>query len=58
MHDNIDSLTIGGNVRVILFDDSNFRGKRVVVDHNTSDLDNFKGKAASMIVEPLTYSRY
>jgi len=57
MHDNIESLTMSGNLRVILFDDSNFGGKRVVVDHNTSDLYDFKGKAASMIVEPLTYGR-
>jgi len=56
MHDNIDSLAVSGNVRVILFDDSNFGGKRVFVERNTSDLDNFKGKAASMIVEPLTYN--
>lgn len=57
MHDNIDSLAVRGNVRVILFDDQNFGGRRVVVDHNTSDLDNFKGKAASMIVESLYDNR-
>jgi hypothetical protein len=57
MHDNIDSLAVRGNVRVILFDDQNFGGRRVVVDHNTSDLENFKGKAASMIVESLYDNR-
>lgn len=51
MNDSIDSISVRGNVRVILFDDSNFNGKRVVLDHDFSDLGDFKSKAASMIVE-------
>jgi len=53
LNDSIDSITIRGNVRVILFDDNNFRGQRVVLDHDVSDLGNFKSKAASMIVESI-----
>lgn len=52
MNDGIDSITVRGNVRVILFDNSNFGGQRVVLDHDFSDLGNFKSKAASMIIEP------
>src|SRR5947207_2410333 len=52
-HDNIDSLHIYGHVRVILFDDSNFKGKHIVLKHETPDLDDFNNKAASMIIEPI-----
>jgi hypothetical protein len=57
MNDNIDSITVRGNVRVILFDNGNFGGKRIVLDHDFSDLGDFKGKAASMIVEALSTNR-
>lgn len=53
LNDSIDSMTVRGNVRVILFDNSNFRGQRVVLDHDFSDLGDFRSKAASMIVESI-----
>ena len=57
MNDGIDSITVRGNVRVILFDNKNFGGRRVVLDHDFSDLGDFKSKAASMIVESLSTRR-
>lgn len=57
MNDSIDSITVRGNVRVILFDGSNFDGQRIVLDHDFSDLGNFRSKAASMIVESLSTRR-
>ena len=54
-HKNIESIEIRGPVRVILFDKENFRGKRMVVQNDVIDLDEykFKDKAESMIIEPL-----
>lgn len=57
MNDNIESITVRGNVRVTLFDSSNFGGQRIVLDHDFSDLGNFRSKAASMIVESLYTQR-
>jgi hypothetical protein len=51
MNDSIDSISVRGNVRVTLFDESNFGGKRIVLDRDYSDLGSFKSKAASMIIE-------
>jgi hypothetical protein len=53
--DQIESLQMNGNVRVILFDERNFRGERRVIEGNAFDLRDFRRKAASMIVEPLRY---
>lgn len=57
MNDSIDSLAIRGNVRVILFDDKDFGGRRVVLDRDSSDLGDFRNRAASMIVQPLSTRR-
>lgn len=50
--DEIESLQLSGNVRVILFDREDFEGERMVVERDTLDLGDFRKKAASMIVEP------
>jgi hypothetical protein len=55
LNDNIDSIRIEGNVRVILFDLSDFRGERIVLDRDAWDLGHFRNKAASMIIEPMSY---
>lgn len=54
-NDSIKSVQVMGPVRVILFDKSNFRGQRLIIEQDQGDLDdlNFGEKAASMIVEPL-----
>jgi len=57
-NDNIDGLQINGNVRVILFDGSNFSGRYIVVDRSTADLGWFNNQAASMIIEPYGDRRY
>jgi len=48
----IESVQIEGNVRVILFDQNNFQGQSVVLDQNANDLDalNFNRRAASMMI--------
>lgn len=52
--DEIESIQIPSNVRVILFDDEDFKGQSLILEENSSDLDelNFKERAESMIVEP------
>lgn len=55
LNDAIESIRLAGNVRVILFDQSNFRGTKIVLDRDSSDLRAFSGKAASMIVEQVAY---
>lgn len=52
LHDSVESVRIEGRVRVILFDDRDFKGSRVVVETNTFDLERFRNKAESMIIEP------
>lgn len=54
-NDSIQSIQINGPVRVILFDDADFMGKRLVLEQSTRELNdfNFGSKAASMIVEPI-----
>jgi hypothetical protein len=54
-HKNIESVEVRGPVRVILFEKPNFRGKRMVVQNDIIDMDDyhFKDKAQSMIVERL-----
>jgi hypothetical protein len=51
--DRIESLQTNGNVRIILFDERNFRGDRRVIEGTVVDLRDFRRKAASMIVEPI-----
>lgn len=53
VNDTIESIQIRGNVRIILFDNSNFKGESLIVNQTTSDLGSFKNKAASMIVDRL-----
>jgi hypothetical protein len=50
--DEIESVQISGNIRVILFDKKDFEGRRMVVDRDAFDLGDFRKKAASVIVEP------
>lgn len=52
-NDTIESIQIRGNVRIILFDQSEFRGETKVIEQTSSDLGSFKNKAASMIIERL-----
>ena len=51
LNDNIDSVRINGNIRVILFADKNFKGDHVVLDRESTNLSGFRNKAGSMIVE-------
>lgn len=55
LNDSIESLRLNGNIRIILFDDSDFRGSRVVLDRDAWNLGDFRRKAASMIIEPVGY---
>ena len=49
--DEMKSVSLNGAVRVTLFDKEKFEGKKLVIEQSTYDLGDFKGKAASMIVE-------
>jgi hypothetical protein len=49
--DEIQSVAIVGPVRVTLFDDEQFEGKKVVLEHSTAKLHDMRGEAKSMIVE-------
>ena len=46
----IESVRVNGNVRVILFEQNNFQGQSIVLEENSPNLDafNFKKRAASM----------
>lgn len=48
----IESVQVNGNVRVILFDQNNFQGQSIVLEENSPNLDafNFNKRAASMMV--------
>jgi hypothetical protein len=50
----IESMQIPSNVRVVLFDDENFKGRRLILEGNAADLNdyNFNKTAESMIIEP------
>lgn len=52
-NDDIESIQLSGGVRVILFDEKDFSGEKVVIERDTTDLGDFEDKAASMIVEPM-----
>jgi Beta/Gamma crystallin len=53
MRNKIDSIEVHGPVRVILFDEPNFQGRRLIVEDDTFDLDdfNFGNHVESMIIE-------
>jgi hypothetical protein len=55
LDDDIQSVRLNGNVRVILFEDGNFKGKSIIIERDTWDLGNFNKKAGSMIIEPRRY---
>ncbi|MCI0444160.1 beta/gamma crystallin-related protein [bacterium] len=48
----IESVQVNGNVRVILFDKNNFQGQSIVLEENSPNLDafNFNRRAASMMI--------
>ena len=50
----IESMQVPSNMRVILFDDENFKGQSLILETNAPDLGNlnFKKRAESMIIEP------
>jgi hypothetical protein len=50
----IESMQIPSNLRVILFDDENFKGQSLILETNAPDLGNlnFNKRAESMIIEP------
>jgi opacity protein-like surface antigen len=54
-NDSIGSIQVSGNVRVILFEDDDFKGKQLVIERSMPDLGdfNFDDKTGSMIVEPM-----
>ena len=49
--DEIESISLIGPVRVILFDDDDFEGKKVLLEQSTYELDDLDEEAESMIVE-------
>lgn len=53
LDESIHSIEIHGPVRVILFDEPNFRGQRLILEQSILDLDefNFGDRVESMIVE-------
>ena len=58
LDDDIESVRLNGSIRVVLFEDDKFRGKRVVLDRDTWDLGDFRKKTGSMIIEPIRYNQY
>jgi hypothetical protein len=48
----VESIQIYGNVRVILYDQNNFQGKSIVLEENSPNLNafNFNKRAASMMI--------
>lgn len=55
-NDQIESVQINGNVRVILYDQKDFQGKSIVLEENSPNLNafNFNKRAASMMVVRIT----
>jgi len=55
LNKTIHSVEIHGPMRVILFDEPNFQGRRLILEENTFDLEdfNFGDRAESMIIERL-----
>ena len=58
LDDDIQSVQVNGSVRVILFEDNQFRGKRIILDTDSQDLGNFRKKTGSIVIEPLRYSQF
>ena len=57
LDDDIQSVRVDGSVRIVLFEDDKFRGKRIVIERDASDLGDFRRKAGSMIIEPIRYGQ-
>ena len=57
LDDDIQSVRLNGNVRLIMFEDSKFRGKRIILDGNSQNLGDFRKEAGSMIIEPIRYGQ-
>jgi len=57
LDDDIQSVRVNGSLRVVLFEDDKFRGRRIVLDRDTWDLGDFRKKAGSMIIEPIRYGQ-
>ena len=55
LNKSLHSVEIHGPMRVILFDEPNFRGRRLILEEDTFDLEdfNFGDRAESMIIERL-----
>lgn len=51
-NDQIKSIQVNGNVRVILYDQKDFQGQSIVLEQNSPNLDafNFNKRAASMMI--------
>jgi hypothetical protein len=58
LDDDIQSVRVNGSLRVVLFEDDKFRGKRIVLDRDTWDLGDFRKKAGSMIIERVRYGQF
>lgn len=52
----IESVQINGNVRVILYDQNNFQGQSIALEENSPNLEalNFNRRAASMMIVRIT----
>ena len=58
LDDDIQSVRVNGSIRVVLFEDDKFRGKRIVLDRDSWDLGDFRKKAGSMIIERISYGQF
>lgn len=58
LDDDIQSVRLNGSIRVVLFEDDKFRGKRIVLDRDTWDLGDFRKKTGSMIIERARYGQF
>ncbi|HSE39574.1 MAG TPA: beta/gamma crystallin-related protein [Acidobacteriota bacterium] len=54
--DDIESVQIVGDVRVTLFDDDDFEGDKLLLEHSAYELEDLDEEAESMIVEPFNCS--
>jgi hypothetical protein len=57
LDDDIQSIRLNGSLRVVLFEDDKFRGKRIVLSRDSWDLGDFRKKTGSMIIERVRYGR-
>jgi hypothetical protein len=58
LDDDIQSVRLNGSIRVVLFEDDKFRGKRIVLDRDNWDLGDFRKKTGSMIIERVRYGQF